>query len=358
MSPAIPADPLVVQLAGRIAGAINDFKRELDKRDGTCASAHGELELVLQSQTFLLTVVPDEHGEEYPVTVGTTFKTHDATNAGAPLPTTAHATSYQPTRRASNVELQGDFVSLKKRKFEENGDVLHKRTRTDTEGGTMPLITKEDLNNLLSKLREDIQENTNECVTPIHRLLRRFKEEWHEKSQHDYEQSQIPHISPRVRDSIPNVTTSDALFPSPSHDRDDQNASVPDIVRREAKLISNQIKWVEDCRRIAANTHDKREETWRTSSAGFHDRQRQDREKFQNRILHESAAHSQTLNHILNEVKAIGLYAQSMKWETPSTHLYPPPTLPSLQPFPTQLVPDQGAGRGSGVVTDKQGSQR
>jgi hypothetical protein len=93
--PADAADPLVVQLSREIAAVINHFKRELDKRESTWANARGELELVLESQTSLLTVVPDEDGEECPVTVKATSKTHDAINGDVPLPRINSTTTFQ-----------------------------------------------------------------------------------------------------------------------------------------------------------------------------------------------------------------------------------------------------------------------
>jgi hypothetical protein len=78
------ADPLVVQLSREIAAVINHFKRELDKCDSTWANARGELKLVLESQGFLFTVVPDVDGEEYPVSVKATLKSHDAANGDTP----------------------------------------------------------------------------------------------------------------------------------------------------------------------------------------------------------------------------------------------------------------------------------
>jgi hypothetical protein len=348
------ADPLVAETAKKIAAVINDFKRELDERDGTWANAQGKLELALKSQTFVLTLLPDEDGEEYPITVHATLKPN-ATDTNGPLPSANANTAYKTTRRKSDVELETHLVPRKKRNLNDNDDASNKRQRTDDDDDDediMPLITKEDLDDLLTQLREDIQGDRSECVNHVQRLLRRVKDMWHEKCESDHEHLQLSHSRPPFRGSIPNGTHPGTSFPSPSVDRDDQTASIPDVVRREAKLISTQIKWVEDCRRVAANIHDKREETWRTSSAGFHDRQRQDRKDFQNRMLHESGLHSQTLNQILDEVKAIGLFAQNMKWETPASHLaYPPPSVPTPPAFPTHVAPTApsprpGAGAG------------
>tara|TARA_R110002003_G_scaffold68_13_gene6163 strand:+ start:41641 stop:42600 length:960 start_codon:yes stop_codon:yes gene_type:complete len=253
-------DPLVAETAKRIAHVINDFKRQLDQRDGTWANASGHLELALDSQTFLLTIVPDLDGDEYPITVHAQIKPSNGAYSDVLLPSTNLVSTHRPTRRKSDAELEGDLVSRKRRKTVEDGDVPNKLPRTrDDEEDIMPLITKEDLGDLLFKLREEVRDDTSECVNHVQRLLRRFKEGWHEKSKFGSEQSQTPHPRPPLRDSFANGASVGASFPSPSIDRDDQSSSIPDVIRRESKLISSQMKWVEDCRRVAADIHDKRE---------------------------------------------------------------------------------------------------
>ncbi|KAL6709437.1 hypothetical protein ACN47E_001372 [Coniothyrium glycines] len=356
-------DPLVADTTRKLAEVINHFKRQLDQRDGTWVNVTGALELALPSQTFDLTIVADEAGEEFPITVQAKAREPDAANKDPS--TNVLPTNYKPTRRASDTELEKELVSRKKRRLDDSDDDSDKRSRNeDADEDVMPLITKEDLDDLLVKLREDIQEDTSECVNHVQRLLRRFKEEWHDKSQWDYERAQSMQGRQSLQKSVPtNGAASRVAFPSPGTDREDPNTSTSDVVRQEAKLLSSQIKWVEECRRVAADIHDQKEEIWRTSSAGFHDRQRQDREGFQHRMLHESGLHAQTLTHILNEVKAIGLYAQSMKWETPNSHLaYHPPVIPTPPAFPTQPTPapsaSSPAGRGRGQTPVRHPSQR
>lgn len=365
-------DHLAVRAARRIAEVINDFKRELDQRDSTWAHVQGSLELAWKAndaaQTIVLTITPDEDGDEYPVTVQAALKRAEVITIDngdddvMAAPTTQP--SFKPTRRASDADLARDIVSRRKRKLDEENTSekgTNKRSQTsDFDHGEhiMPLITKEDLDDLLVKLRDDIQEDTTETVNHVQRLLRRFKEEWHEQTRRNFDHLQTQQPGHPFRNSLSAAGAGAGdSFPSPDVDRDDANASITEVIRRETGLISRQIKWVEDCRRVANNVHVKREDTWRTSSAGFHDQQRQDRENFQNRIIHESTVHSQTLNQILNEVKAIGLYAQNMKWETPSylnsmPHVSPqvptPPAYTTQQappPFPTQ--PARAASTGS-----------
>jgi hypothetical protein len=349
-SSAKAVDPLVAQTAQRIAAAINDFKRQLDLRDGTWAVVTGNLEFGLRSQDFHVVFQPDKDGHEYPITFQVIPKPHDATNSESSTSHRALA-AYEPTRRASDAELGRDLISRNKRKFEseQHGHNANKRSRTEEDHDAIRPTNKENLADMLDKLRDDVQDDTSECVNHVHRLLRRFKEEWHEKNQCDYEHTQLPSTRPPFRDSIANGPTTRLSFPSPSLDRDSQYTPVPDLIRREAKLLSHQIKWVEDCRKVGAELHDKREETWRTSSAGFHDLQRQNREAFQNKLLQETGTQTQTLSHLLERVEAIGIHIQSMKWETPASHLsYPAPSIhtPPAFSIPRASTARTPVGRG------------
>jgi hypothetical protein len=177
--------PLVAHTADRIAHALNDLKRELDGRDGAWAHARGEIEITLASQTFVLTLVSDAHS---PVTVQAQLRTPAATNGDGPM--------HRP-RRASDAELVRDIVP-RKRKVDEHGSTSTKRQRTGVGEGQdeTPLITKDDLDDLLTALREDVQEDTSECVNHVQRLLRQFREEWLDQSQSDHARLQ-PSQSPQ-----------------------------------------------------------------------------------------------------------------------------------------------------------------
>lgn len=352
-------DPLVARCAERIAAAINDFKRELDERDSVWGSANGTLDLLMNtdgSHTYELTVVHDEDGAEYPVTVRAAEKKSNETATGqrsplAPLATAAtSSTAVKRTRHDSDAELEEDFVSRKKRKGASH-DTTQKREQTDGGGHEdAMLLDMLDTNQktapgLLSKLRDDIQDDTSECVNHVQRLLRRFRQECHAVV-HNEQALPRPSRGP-FRDSI---VANGSAFPSGTAEGDDQNTSTNDLIRQEVKLLSSQIRWVEECRRVASAARDDRENTWRTTSASFHDRNRQDREHFQNRMLHESAMQGKLLNDILNEVKAIGLYTQSMKWETPP-HLSPHGAYAAQMAAPgcpSQSAPPSGRGRGGG----------
>ena len=345
-------DPLVAKTAKKIADVINDFKRELDQRDGTWAHAQGSLELALKirqsTETFKLTLVPGQDGDKCPITVQTVLKKPEVIIVDSDTKPTIPSI-FKPMQHASDAKLRRDVILHKKRKLDDGEDESNKYSRTsgddddgDDDDDTVSLIDKDDLDDLLVELQKDIQEET-DTASHVQRLLRRFKGEWRKKSKLGCEQSRTKQSGARLRDSISAVGSGPSGPFSPSDvEGNGVSDSIADTVRQETGLILRQIKWAEDCRRIANEVHIKREDTWRTSSAGFHDQQRQNRENFQNRMVHESAMHSQTLNQILNEVKAIGLYAQNMKWETPSYLNHMPnmsPQIPTPSTFPTQPTP-------------------
>jgi hypothetical protein len=309
MSPGSPSsaeatDPLVVEMAQSIADVINDFKRKLDTRDGDWANVHGQIELALEWQNYILSVQPDELGDEYPIKITAKIKAD-----------TDEPPSHHSSRHESDTNLESNLALRKKRRSDGDGDASKKRQRTAGEDqATVPVITKEDLNELLFELRDETQDDISKCVNHVQRLLQRFNQESHTVIVLDDDDEQ-PQARPPVYGSMPNGSIP---VPSPTETRDSTAITfLAGVVRSEAKLLSSQIKWVEDCRRLASDSQIQREETWRTSSAGFHDRARQNRQDFQSTILHQQGAQAQTLQQILNEVKAFALYAQSCKWEVP-----------------------------------------
>ncbi|KAF2444001.1 hypothetical protein P171DRAFT_23825 [Karstenula rhodostoma CBS 690.94] len=354
----------ITRAAEKMAGLLRHLERELGALDATASvQARGSLQVVIKTpgdtpRTIHLDDVAHKervsfafapNGEEPPADAAGADPSNALTidDGTAPAAGATTTPSSKRTRRDSDAELEQELVSRKRRRLESgdsDANVLHDATDDDD---IMPLITKEDLENIVAKLRDDIQEDTSECVNHVQRLLRRFKEEWHEKSTWDFAQASKPHDGRASRPSLAgDDATPAAAFPSPAAHQDDHDITVPDLVRQESKLISSQIKWVEDCRRVAADTHDKREDNWRTSSANFHDKARQERESFQGRLLHEQGMQSQTLHQILSEVKSFGLYVQSMKWETPGSLSMGPPYMPGPPAFPTQPPPAPPRGRG------------
>ncbi|OCK86149.1 hypothetical protein K432DRAFT_399595 [Lepidopterella palustris CBS 459.81] len=365
-------DPLITQAAERLAAAINDFKRALDTRDSSSASVKGSIDIFINTenpQTYTLSLVHDLEGEEHPISVRITNKEHSTTNgqsrAGPNATAKAHAAvrPYKPARRESDAGLEQDIIPRRKRKIDgDGGDNLdddtsgRKRVRMgdDVSEDIMQLISKGDLEELLAKQRDDIQEDTTDCVNHVQKLLRRWKEQWDEKN--DWECDQFSHlasqqgIATRINavDLSQSMPTSAAdVFATPENDEATGPVNLPDLIRKESRQISKQIRWVEECRRIAADSHDQREETWRGSSATFHDKNRQNREIFEKRLIHESAAQGNLLNQILSEIKALASVTYSLKWETPA-QFSPPYPVPPANPFTDQHAHPQGQPQGQG----------
>jgi hypothetical protein len=332
-------DPLVAETAQKLANVINDFKRQVKQRDDIEAIATGKLEFSFAWQHFELAVVP---GGDDTIAMHATLKPHNG-HASTPPPPTHGPCAYKPTRRASDAELERDFVPRKKRKHDEIGNAS---SSEEDAHSTLP-VTRADINHLLAKLRDDIQEDTSECVNHVQRQLRRLRQERHEKNECEYEQSQLlqtqglPHSAVTANGAIAGPP-----FPSPSPDRDENNTSLQDTIERERKLLSYQIKWVDDCRRVGVQMHDEREVKWRKSTAEFHDRQRQDREAFQNRMLQESGAQTQTLDRVLHAVRSTGLSAQNVEGNASTPYLHPADAGPTAQPRPPA---PSSAGRAGGI---------
>jgi hypothetical protein len=100
--------------------------------------------------------------------------------------------------------------------------------------------------------------------------------------------------------------------------------------------VSAQIKWVEECRRIAGEAHDVREEKWRATSATFHDDTRKRSERHDTWITSEMGWQRNMLIALANDVKGLYPLAHSLKWETPPQmqHSAPPVPMPVVNHKP------------------------
>jgi hypothetical protein len=94
---------------------------------------------------------------------------------------------------------------------------------------------------------------------------------------------------------------------------DSTEATEPTVTSR-LQNVSAQIKWVEECRRIADEAHDRREETWRTSSATFHDNTRKARERHESWMVQEMNWQRNLLLGMANDLKGLYPLGHSLKW--------------------------------------------
>ncbi|KAF2666646.1 hypothetical protein BT63DRAFT_313652 [Microthyrium microscopicum] len=81
--------------------------------------------------------------------------------------------------------------------------------------------------------------------------------------------------------------------------------------------LSEQVRWLEECRRIAETHHTSREEVWRTSSASFHDENRRMRETHERWVVAEMGWQ----RNMLSSIAAVSI---------------PPPNAPKPQNTPNQ----------------------
>jgi len=115
----------------------------------------------------------------------------------------------------------------------------------------------------------------------------------------------------------PDTTKSKPIAPPPPGPSD----STADHV----KSVSDQIRWVEQCRRLADEAHDKREEKWRVTSATFHDDNRRKLDAHNAKVdshnvwlSQEMLRQSTLLNQLMGEVKGLYPLMHTVKWETPA----------------------------------------
>ncbi|PVH96787.1 hypothetical protein DM02DRAFT_631675 [Periconia macrospinosa] len=347
--PEADLDPLVAHAAARIAYALNDLKRGLDERDGdspASANLKGAFQLLSGSQHFDITIATSDEREDAPVTVDARLRRRDVskTRTAAQDRTTAHTSS-----STSSSAIEGDHDGARKRKRLDHDTDPSQPDRnvnsTQNNHVALPIVPDEELLALITKLRN----STNpESIEGLRSLIHGLHKTWQaeQRSNPQFNPSSLSSAAARVQqqqDPQPSTTTS---FPRPSADVPTNTSTpsnpaspsspetVPELLKQQRELLSKQIQWVEECRRVASSLSDQRTETWRTTSAAFHDTNRVDRERFQHRILSESGVHAHLLNQILAEVRAIGLHAQSMKWETPASFGGPPPTVVGGGPSP------------------------
>lgn len=88
----------------------------------------------------------------------------------------------------------------------------------------------------------------------------------------------------------------------------------PRRILQKLNNISEQIHWVEQCRRIADEAHDKCEETWRATSATFHDDTRRTRDRHEAWMVEEMAWQRNMLLGLSNDIKGLYPLGHSLKW--------------------------------------------
>lgn len=127
--------------------------------------------------------------------------------------------------------------------------------------------------------------------------------------------------------------------PLPNNEEDAQNdLDQTEFERIMTKFgnVSAQIKWVEECRRLAGQAHDAREEKWRSTSATFHDDNWKAAERHNMWMSAEMGWQRNMVIQLANDVKGLYPLTHSLKWETPSHlgHASPPIPMPVVKDKP------------------------
>ncbi|CAI6339059.1 unnamed protein product [Periconia digitata] len=325
-------DPLVAHAAARIAYALNDLHRV----GAAQVTARGSFQLVAGSQHYeVLVTTSDDDADESPMAV------HIRPRPTTPSLLDGHAAhGHSPRKRRCHSPSEEN---------EEHQD------EPGQDATPTPLVSDQELLALLSTMR---QSTTPQCLDHLRSLIDRLQTTWQSRSNPAWDPSSLSSAAAAV--NHPRTTTSPLQEPAnnpfttttttittPSPDPLDpdspQTTATADAVKQQRELLSKQIQWVEECRRVSSHLTDQRTDTWRTTSAAFHDTNRQDRERFQHRMLIESSSHTHTLNQILAEVRAIGLHAQNMKWETPASFTPLPASNPTTVAYTAAVAPSRVA---------------
>jgi len=119
----------------------------------------------------------------------------------------------------------------------------------------------------------------------------------------DKEHANPPPKSPAQKDVIDPIDPNDAA-----------DEPTPRRILQKLNNLSEQVHWVEQCRRIADEAHDKREDTWRTSSATFHDDARRTRERHDTWMTSEMVWQRNMLLSLSNDIKGLYPLGHSLKW--------------------------------------------
>jgi len=139
-------------------------------------------------------------------------------------------------------------------------------------------------------------------------------------------------VSPSKRARIDDALPSPPPLPPNNNDDAEGGLEQPEFERIMTKFsnISAQIKWVEECRRVAGQAHDAREEKWRSTSATFHDDNRKAAERHNMWMTAEMGWQRNMLIQLAKDVKGLYPLTHSLKWETPPQmyHAAPPTPMP------------------------------
>ncbi|KAF2838533.1 hypothetical protein M501DRAFT_992507 [Patellaria atrata CBS 101060] len=269
-------------------------------------------------------------------------------SAGHPAPTPV---ARFPNKMDLDMMLERDLMSRRKlqQQEEENankqggddGSNTSLKRKRDEEETPAPSRSRLELQKMLENNRDDIQDDTVESVNHLQRLMRRWREQWRDKNawmfdffkqMHEEERSKKAWLEERFA-ALHREIGADLAQPVIEENGSESGSKARLFM--ELKNLSNQVKWVEDCRRIADASHDKKEDTWRSTSATFHDQMRRQRETYEQWMIQEVKTLRSMLSHVLGEIRALSPVVMSLKWDDPTfRHPAPPPAIPYGAPAP------------------------
>ncbi|KAJ9647300.1 hypothetical protein H2199_002287 [Coniosporium tulheliwenetii] len=347
--------------AENLKDTLADLKRQCETLEGSSSKVYisGSITVEVRtpvSQSHQISVVDDLEAD--PPSLGVVVKQlASTTNGNGHARAPSHAPGapspyslpfFAPT--STNIldldrTLESDLVPRKKRKRDDDDDdddggdtnglgSAPKRLREDSGGDEAMEADEKDLMDmsskefqaLLSELRDDVQEDTTAGLNHLQRLLRRWREQWREKNGWLFDYFKLQHEEERRKKQ---------WFEAKFKALEDALAHK---VMAQFRNLSNQIRWVEDCRRIADEAHDIKEDNWRVTSATFHDNSQRRQQSHENWVKAEMKKQGNVLTQVLTEVRGLSNLTMSLKWETPTA---PAPTTAanSRAPVPIPRLP-------------------
>lgn len=356
-----PSDdaPRLEEIGSHVGDFLNGIQSEL-KEKGEAVSMSGTITIRLGKgdvQTVRLQLVEDLTSSDGSLHV------HVDSWKGNNPPEVRRASPRSPNDQYQlGQDLSEDIQPrLKKRKLSQpndddlgHGDPAAKATPGPSEPKDVADMTSDELEQMLSKNRDDIQTDTVDAVNQTNRILRKFHEQWRDhvawlvnkgvstpamsamgSETVTRTQNGRAMVVPQQPASQPRASFPQAGDPNSSPALSRPSPSAPTAL--QLSQLSKQIRWLEDCRRIAAEVHDKREETWRISSASFHDSSRRDRETHEKHMSKEMAEQKKMLSDLMNEVRHLNTLTYSLKFDGSSGSQGPPfPQSPATAGPPPQ----------------------
>ena len=198
------------------------------------------------------------------------------------------------------------------------------------------------LQNMLQWQKRRIQDHSSAGTNKLERLIVDWREQWREqggwmydffKRAHDDEIAKkgwMEHMFKEVESRVGAVMQSYHITASSDLAVKHSQCLV------EFQRLKEDIRWLEDRRASSDAQHDRREETWRSSSATFHDTAHKNREVAEKWVVQEVKTQREATKRLTDMVLDVCKEIKGKDYEMPPVAA-PSPTATRSQPLETQL---------------------